>query len=136
MLAAALNYGARPEEAIVHVKKAMRLEPYYPAFFLLTLFTSYDQAGHYEEALEVNKESLERANKGEWPLQNAHRWLAISYARLDRLEEARAHTEELLKIDPDFSVNKSRKSPANLLFKDQKWLHSIAEMMRKAGLPE
>jgi adenylate cyclase len=136
MLAAALNYGARPEEAIVHVKKAMRFEVHYPALFLNNLTISYDQAGRYEEALEVNKQLLERANKGEWSLQNAHRGLAISYARLDRLEEARAHTEELLKIDPDFSVKKFRKSPANSMFKDQKWVDSIAEMMRKAGLPE
>jgi TolB-like protein/class 3 adenylate cyclase/Tfp pilus assembly protein PilF len=136
ILANALNYGARPEEAIIHVKKAMRLEPYYPAFFLLTLFISYDQAGRYEEALEVKKELLERANKGAWPLNNAHQHLSVSYARLDRMEEARAHAEVLLKIDPDFSVKKWRKSPAILLFKDQKWLDSIAEMLLKAGLPE
>jgi len=137
ILALALNAGAKPEEAIVHAKKAMRLEPYYPAWFLdMILAPSYDQAGRYEEELEVDKQLLERAKKGEWPLQNAHQNLAVDYARLDRMEEAQAHAKELRKIDPNFSVERWRRSPYLSMIKDQKWLDSIAEMMRKAGLPE
>jgi TolB-like protein/class 3 adenylate cyclase/Flp pilus assembly protein TadD len=112
ILALALNAGARPEEAIVHAKKAMRLEPYYPTWFLdMILAPSYDQAGRYEEALEVDKQLLERAKKGGWPLQNAHQSLALCYARLDRMEEAQAHAAELRKIDPNFSVERWRRSP-------------------------
>ena len=37
VLAQNLEYAGRPEEAIVHAKKAMRLEPYYPAWFLAYL---------------------------------------------------------------------------------------------------
>ena len=137
LLATSLNAAARPEEAIVYAKKAMRLEPYYPAWFVsLILAPSYDQAGRYEESLTVNKKLLERALKGEWPPQMAHRYLALSYARLDRMEEAQAHAAELLKIDPNFSVGRWRRSPAFSIYKDQKWLDSRAEMMRKAGLPD
>ncbi|UCE52286.1 MAG: tetratricopeptide repeat protein [Desulfobacterales bacterium] len=137
IFALALNAGARPEEAIVHAKKAMRLEPYYPAWFLdMILAPSYDQAGRYEEALEVDKQLLERAKKGGWPLQNAHQSLAVGYARLDRMEEAQAHAAELRKIDPNFFVERWRRSPHLSMIKDQKWLDSIAEMMRKAGLPD
>ncbi len=136
-LALALNVEARPEEAIVYAKKAMRLEPYYPAWFLGdVLAVSYDQAGRYEEALAVSNKLLERALKGEYPLRKAHRRLAQCYARLDRMEEARAHAEEFRKIDPKFSVKKWRKSRKLSVFKDQKWLDSGAEMMRKAGLPD
>ncbi|KKL14158.1 hypothetical protein LCGC14_2518560, partial [marine sediment metagenome] len=133
-LAAALNRGARSEEAIVHAKKAMRLEPYYPAWFLgNVLVLAYDQTGRYEEALEINKKLLKRALKGEYPLKNAYRRLALSYARLDRMEEARSHAAESLKIDPNFSLERWRKSRL-WMFKDQKWLDNVVEMMRKAGL--
>jgi adenylate cyclase len=136
-LALALNVEARPEEAIVYAKKAMRLEPYYPAWFLGdVLAVSYDQAGHYEEGLAVGIKLLERARKGEYPLKKAHRRLALCYARLDRMEEARAHAAEFRKIDPKFSVKKWRSSRKLSVFKDQKWLDSNAEMMRKAGLPD
>jgi TolB-like protein/class 3 adenylate cyclase/Tfp pilus assembly protein PilF len=135
--ALALNAGARPEEAIVYAKKAMRLEPYYPAWFLGNVLTvSYDQAGRYEEALEVNKKLLKRALKGEYPLKYAYRRLTLSYARLDRMEEAKGHAAEFLKIDPNFSVKRWRRSPRASFLKDQKWVDSVAEMMRKAGLPD
>ena len=137
ILALALNAGARPEEAIVHAKKAMRLEPYYPAWFLgMILAPSYDQAGRYEESLAITEKLFERALNGEWPPQKVHRMLAVSYARLDRMEEAQAHAAELRKIDPSFSVERWRRSPYLSMIKDQKWLDSNAEMMRKAGLPD
>jgi len=136
-LALALNAGARPEEAIVYAKKAMRLEPYYPAWFLgNVLAVSYDQAGRYEEALAVSNKLLKRALKGEYPLKKAYRRLALCYARLDKMEEARANAAEFRKIDPNFSVERWRRSPYLSMFKDQKWLDSGAEMMRKAGLPD
>jgi adenylate cyclase len=135
-LASALNRGARPEEAIVHAKKAIRLEPYYPAWFLGNVLTiSYDQAGRYEEAPAIGEKLLKRALKGEYPLKNAYRRLALCYARLDRMEEARAHAAESRKIDPNFSLERWRKSRL-WMFKDQKWLDSAVEMMRKAGLPD
>ena len=65
LFAVSLEFAARPEEAIAHLKKAMRLEPYYPGFFLSSLALSYDQAGRYEEALSAHKRYLERALKGE-----------------------------------------------------------------------
>ena len=137
LLAVALTAGARPEEAIVHAEMAMRLEPYYPAWFLSdVLLPSYSQAGRYEEMLPIAEKLFERALKGEYPPQMAHRLLASSYARLDRMEEARDHAAKSLKIDPNFSVERWRRSPYLSVVKDQKWLDRIAEMMRKAGLPD
>ncbi|MGD2125520.1 MAG: tetratricopeptide repeat protein [Desulfobacteraceae bacterium] len=137
LLATALNARARPEEAIVYAKKAMRLEPYYPAWFLGdVLAVSYDQVGRYEEGPAIGKELLKRALKGEYPLKKAHRRMALIYVRLGMMEEARAHAAEFLKIDPNFSVEKWRRSPKLSVFKDQEWLDSVAEGLRKAGLPE
>ncbi len=39
-------------------------------------------------------------------------------------------------IDPNFSIERWRSSPINSTVKDQKWLDSMAEMQRKAGLPD
>jgi TolB-like protein/class 3 adenylate cyclase len=137
LLATSLNAAARPEEAIVYAKNAMRLEPYYPAWFVgMVLGPAYSQAGRYEESLAIAEKLFERSLKGEWPPQMAHRTLASSYARLDRMEEARAHAAKSLKIDPNFSVERWRRSPELSLFKDQKWADSIAEMLRKAGFPD
>ncbi len=136
-LAGALNAEGRPEEAIVYVKKAMRLEPYYPVWFVVhVLIPSYDQAGRYEEELAIAKKLFERALKGEYPPGFVHVFLAVSYARLDKMEEAQAHAAERLKSAPPFSVERWRRSPGVMMMKDQKWLDSVAEMMRKAGLPD
>jgi TolB-like protein len=115
---------------------AMRLEPTYPAFFLSSLGYAYDQAGRYEESLEVRKKFLDRALKGEDEIIDAHRHLAVGYARLNMMEEAIFHASEMLKIDPGFSIDRWRKQPINSIIKDQKWLDSKAEMMRKAGIPK
>ena len=123
-------------EAIFHAKQAMRLEPYYPAWFLSqALYIAYDQTGRYEDALAVGKELLKRAHKGEGSLKKAHRRLALSYARLDRMEEAREHAAEFRKLDPDFSLERYRKS-TSWMFKDQKWVDGVVDMMSKAGLSD
>ena len=51
------------------------------------------------------------------------------------MEEARAHAAEFRKIDPSFSLEKYRRSIRGM-FKDQEWVDSVVEMMRKAGLPD
>lgn len=48
----ALNYLGMPQEAIVHFKKAMRLSPFYPAWYHSHLGLSYHLTGHYEKAIE------------------------------------------------------------------------------------
>jgi TolB-like protein/class 3 adenylate cyclase len=121
------------DESIALVKKAMRLSPYYPAFFLFTLFNSYFQTGRYEEALAVGKLLIERSRQGEINPLYAHMKLAKAYIGLGREDEARAHAEEMLKINPKFSLDfwqkrQPYKDPAH-------WEREIAAL-RKVGLPE
>jgi adenylate cyclase len=131
-LAETLHYGGRPEEAIVHAKKAMRLEPYYPAWYLVNLAGPYEMIGRYDEAIAIWKQFLERSLRGESPPIYAHERLVINYARLDRMEEARAHAAEILKIKPDYTVEFYRKATP---YKDQKYLDSLVALLSKAGLP-
>ena len=132
-LAQTLYYAGKPKEAIVHTTNAMRLEPYYPAWFLFRLAGPYEMVGRYEEANATWKQLLERAHRGEFPPIYVHERLVINYASLDRMEEARAHAAEILKINPDYSVEVFRKTTP---FKDRAYLNSLVALMLKAGLPE
>jgi len=132
-LAQTLYYAGRPEEAIVHTTKAMRLEPYYPAWFLARLAGPYEMVGRYEEANATWKQMLERALRGEFPPIYVHERLVTNYVSLDRMEEARAHAAEILKIKPDYTVQFFRKTTP---FKDRAYLESLVDLLIKAGLPE
>jgi TolB-like protein/class 3 adenylate cyclase/Tfp pilus assembly protein PilF len=132
-LAMVLHYSKMPEAAIVHAKKAMRLEPFYQVWFLPQLAGPYEMVGRYEEAIETWRLFLERSLRGEFPPIYAHERLVINYARLDRMEEARTHAAEILKIKPDYTVDFYRKTTP---YKDQKYLDSLIALLIKAGLPE
>jgi adenylate cyclase len=132
-LAYTLHYAGRFEDAIVHIKKAMRLRPYYPPFYLMFLADSYFMVGRYDESIAVNKQLLERARKGEWPIYSPHLGLAANYMLLGQEEEAQFHAAEVLRTNPKFSLEvfgsrNPYKDPADM----ERWLDSL----RRAGLPE
>ena len=132
-LAESLHHGGKPEKAIVHAQRAMRLEPYYPAWFLINLAGPYEIVGRYEDAIAIWKQLLERGLRGDFPPIYAHERLAINYARVDRIEEARAHATEVLKIKPDYTVQFFR---ATTPYKDRAYLESLVKLLLKSGLPE
>ena len=74
----------RPEEGIAMTERAMRLNPRYPVLYLANLGVAYRLAGRYEEAIATAKRIL--ACQPNFPV--AYFILAVSYAQLDRLEEA------------------------------------------------
>jgi TolB-like protein/tetratricopeptide (TPR) repeat protein len=59
--------------------------------------------------------------------------LAQTYIGLGRIEDARIHSVEMLKIDPDFSLDQARKV---ILFKDPAHKERALNDLRQAGLPE
>ena len=65
-LGEALYFAGRPEEAIGLVKKAMRLNPKYPVWYLLNLGHAYFLTGRYEEAITTLKRVNNR-NPNFWP---------------------------------------------------------------------
>jgi TolB-like protein/Tfp pilus assembly protein PilF len=129
LLAYSLVHAGRPQEAIVLLKKAMRLTPYYPNWYLNVLGLAYHLTGEYEKAVEVLKSSVER--NPDSPLSQVR--LAMVYAGMDRMEEARATAAEVLRINPKFTVSNWAKVQ---LFKDPAVHEHQEELMRKAGLPE
>jgi adenylate cyclase len=122
-----LNYTGRPEEAIGLVKKAMRLNPMYPVYYLWELGHAYFLTGRYEEAIETLKRVLDR-NSDFMP---AHVYLAASYSEIGREEEARAEVAEIERLNPQASLEALR---PRLSYKDQAVPERLFDSLRKAGL--
>src|SRR5262249_61156560 len=58
--AGVLLFASRSEDAVRAIEQAMRLNPYYPAWYLQQLGNAYQQTGRYEEALAAYKQLLVR----------------------------------------------------------------------------
>jgi len=127
-----LTNAGKPEEGLVQIKKAMRLSPYYPVFYLITLGAAYRGMEQYEEAITAFKALHERSPNDNFRIIAA--WnLAILYNIEGREEEARAEVNKILKIDPKYSLKNLR---GLLLYKDKEYLEFLLDHARKAGLPE
>jgi adenylate cyclase len=124
-----LNYLGKPQEAIEHFKIAMRLSPFYPAWYLYNLGLSYHLTGQYEEAIETLKKAIQRRPDSLFPRVR----LVAVYSDLGREQEARAEAAEVLRIKPDFSVEGWAKANP---FRDTAIVEHRKELLRKAGLPD
>jgi adenylate cyclase len=83
--------------------------------------------GRYEEAIA----SYKKAISIEPTFLMAHASLAATYTLDGREREARAEAEEVLRIDPKFSLERYTKM---LPFKDQAESDRLVAALRKAGL--
>lgn len=95
-MADALVHAGRSEEAIELLKKAMRLNPFYPDIYLWNLGGAYFNLRRYGEAIDA----LERMHT---PAEG-RRLLAASYAYLNRMEEAKFQAGKVLEAHPNFSL--------------------------------
>jgi adenylate cyclase len=134
-LAVTMNMVGRFDETIELVKKAMRLHPYYPAYYLKWLGEAYRMTGRYEDALIVYKQLFDRSRKSEFPILSAHIYMAEVYMEQGREKEARAHTAEALKLDPKLSLEQPGKIGLHG-YKDPAFLERRLNALRKAGIPE
>jgi TolB-like protein/Tfp pilus assembly protein PilF len=133
ILASIMLFNGKFDESIALTKNAMRLCPYYPAAFLNTLAYSCFLAGRYEEASAAGELMFARARKGEFSPFLAHLALVRAYIGLGQDQKAREHVEEVLKINPNYSLADLRK---NNLYRNPAHLERQIEALRKAGLPE
>src|SRR5262249_13042161 len=75
VLAEALNFAGKPEEALRAVAQAMRLNPRYPPWYLVNLCAAYLWIGRHAEAIATLKEFISRNPK----FLSAHFLLATGY---------------------------------------------------------
>jgi adenylate cyclase len=125
--ATSLTFAKRPGEAIPLFQKAIRLNPFGPAWYFINLGNALVSTGRYEEAVSAYKKALQRSPDN----LLAHVLLAATYSRMGRGKEARAEAAEVLRINPKFSPDYF----ANALpYKDQKVTNSLIDALHKAGL--
>ena len=132
-LAGTLLVSGRPEESIALMKKALRSDPIPVAWVIWNLGAAYFMTGQYEDALTEFKRLLDRSEKGEFNPEIAHRRLAATYAMLGREKEARKHAEEVIRINPKFTLKGFAKW---LPYKNQADKDRWIVALRKAGLPD
>jgi adenylate cyclase len=118
----------RGEEAIPLLQKAIRLNPNAQGFTFANLGAAFRISGRFEEAVSAYKEAIQRAPD----LISAHIGLGTTYSLIGRETEARAEAEEVLRINPKFSLDHFAKN--EIFYRDQSEIDKIVNAMRKAGL--
>ena len=125
-----LAFAGRPEEALAPIQRVKRFSPIPPASLLRWEGVVYYTLGRYEEAVTALEAARARNPKGLFPVA----LLAMTYADMGRVEEARAAAQAVLNLSPSFSA----KGFANavLPFKDRTKTERALATMLEAGLPE
>lgn len=124
-----LNYWGDPKRGLKMMEKAFSLEMFVPPNWEFQVGCSRLLLRQYDQAASRFLKTIERAPK--WV--PGYLYLASAYAGLDRLEDARDATKQVLEIDPQYTVNEAaRQYPFRL---DEVRNH-IFDSFRKAGLPE
>ncbi|MHC4707773.1 MAG: tetratricopeptide repeat protein, partial [Planctomycetota bacterium] len=126
-LAIVLMFSGRPAEALAAMEKALRLNPrpspgvysYYGAVLFMNR--------QYEEAIEP----LEKTRESSFL---ARGYLAMAYAQLGRLDDAKVAIDSMFKMWPDVCLSFYRIYYAH--HKREADRAHIIEALRRAGLPE
>jgi adenylate cyclase len=124
-----LNHASRIEQAIPLFEKAIRLNPLGPAMFYSEYGIALRDIGRIEDAIIA----LKKANALAPNYLGAHVHLTVAYVMVGREQEGLSEAAEVLRINPGFSVG--RFAGASVL-RDPKRLETIAQALRKAGLPD
>jgi len=122
-----LFFAGRCEESIPEYKTAIRLNPIPPNNRLWSLGLSYAYTGQYEEAIKW----CEKAVRQEPNDLLARMMMTVVYSLSGRNENARAEADEVLRIQPKFSLEKFEKK---ITYKREVDKERFLGALRKAGL--
>src|SRR5262249_20731036 len=126
-LAETLSRVGRPKEAVAMAEQALRRKPIIRDVHLESVGAAYYLTGRPEEAIAPLKQYLSRYPN----ILSAHLTLAAVYSELRREAEARAEVAEVLRLNPQFSleVHKQR-----MPIKDPTVSERHIAALRRAGL--
>lgn len=116
------------EKGLEAARAHMRLNPFYVNMAPGWLGACLHMLHRHEEALSPLLESASLAPNMRFPRV----WLAATYARLGRMEEARDQVRRVLHIEPDYTLETARKL---LTMRDDAHLDYILQGMSMAGIP-
>jgi len=125
-----LVYAGDSARAIEAVERHMRLDPFYMPQAHLWLGFAHYMLKQYSQALPPLREYVSRAPN----FRGGHACLAATYAQLGKLEEARAEAAEVLRIEPNWTIEGTQARLST--FKLPEDAEHFFDGLRKAGLPE
>jgi adenylate cyclase len=118
----------RGDEAIPLIKKGIRFNPIPPKNYLYHLAIAYGFTEQYAEAISILKNLLHQDTNDFL----AHLLLTSYYIQSGQEDEAHAEAAEVLRIKPQFRVEKFRAMSAQ---KNKARTERFINALRKAGLP-
>jgi TolB-like protein/class 3 adenylate cyclase/Tfp pilus assembly protein PilF len=127
LLAEVLSRVGKAEEALEAAEQALHLKPLTVDAHLDSVGAAYDLAGKPEKAIAPLKQFLSRYPN----ILGAHLTLAAVYSELGKEAEARAEAAEVLRINPQFSLEVHKERTP---IKDPSLLERHIAALRKAGL--
>ena len=127
-IARMLTFSGDAAGAINTIDAYMQLDPLYPDMALYFLAEARFALGQFEEAVTALKQRHGRNPNS----ATSYALLASCYGHLGRIAESQAAWAEVMRIAPDFSIERQRRT---LPYKNPDDFERRIEGMRKAGLP-
>lgn len=124
-----LFFAGDGQQSVQMMRQAMRLNPRYSAAYIDILGRAYYIMGEYDRAIEEEQDCIER----DPTLITCHVFLAVSLARAGQIEEAEWHAQEVLALEPEFTLETDSIA---VQFKNSDDRERYREALRKAGIPE
>jgi len=127
LLASLLYYAGRPEEGLRRIQKAMQINPHHPYNYTFHLGQAYYILGRYQEAINAFQQGVASNPAAE----RLHVWLAAAYAQLGETDSAEWETQQVLTLNPDFSLQRIEETYPSTDPADRK---RFIDSLRRAGL--
>jgi adenylate cyclase len=124
-----LVFAGQVARAVDVLQANVRLDPFQPAARLGYLGHAYYMLKRYAESLPPLRDCAARMSI----FRIGHLWLAAAYAQSNQIADAKASAGEVLRIEPDFTIQRWKCTAA---YKDPADAEHLFEGLRKAGLPD
>lgn len=136
-LGSTLMFMGRPEPAIDHMERAMRLSPRDPYLYLnyFNLGACHLLLGHVEESIDL----LRKARAANPRPYFVHLYLAGALGLCGALDEARAALAEAIRLNPEVSSLARMRTYFAYITNSQHWAlreETVNVGLRRAGLPD
>ena len=117
----------RAEEAIPILKKAIRLDPHTPGWYMHILAATYREIQNYEEAIKWGEKAVQQN-----PVNVLSRVILCSiYGLAGRMDKASAQAKEIMRLNSKFSVERFARTDPQ---KNEVVKKRYIDALRKAGL--
>jgi tetratricopeptide (TPR) repeat protein len=131
-LAGALSLAGNPEEALQLVKKAMRLNPHFPPFYLYELGLAQFGIGEFQQAAASLEKATTLNSEDRW----SYRLLIATYGHLGRKADAERIFEVIEKNWRGYDPISIRAIAYWYPFKEAVDRERLATGLRKANVPD